>query len=359
MSRSRSSRSWRRRTSLAAMVSAAALTPFVAPAVSAGATAPHTASHSGFAQVNLVSDVPGLAQVTDFRMSNPWGITMGPSTPLWVNNDNTATSQVWAGANGKDPISLKLTVQTPADPTGIAFNGTGAFAAKQGNTSVPTLFLFNGQDGYTSGWGPTATPPTMAVPTNFVRDNGYLGMAVATTPSGPRMYVTSFAGVQVFDGSFHQIQSSTAFIDPQVPAGLAPYNVAVLGNRVFVTYAVPGGGPGGAIAVFTFKGRFLRQLSADPHLVAPWGITAAPPHWTHLGGRLLVGNVDDGRISVFSRTTGAFKGQLRDSHGNVIVNDGLWGLAFGNGVTGTPQDLLFAAGIDGYAHGLLGMIHHN
>lgn len=55
--------------------------------------------------------------------------------------------------------------------------------------------------------------------------------------------------------------------------------------------------------------------------------------------------------------TGAFKGQLTDASGKVIVNEGLWGLAFGNGATGTPRDLLFAAGIDGYAHGLFGLIH--
>jgi uncharacterized protein (TIGR03118 family) len=335
------------------MVGAAALTALVVPAGSATAS-----GSSGFAQVNLVSDVPGLAQVTDFRVSNPWGITLGPSTPLWINNDNTATSEIWAGANGTDPLTRKLVVQTPADPTGIAFNSTGAFGATQNGASVPTLFLFNGQDGYTSGWGPTAAPPTEAIPTNFVRDNGYLGMAVATTPHGPRMYATSFAGVQIFDGTFHQLIRPHAFIDPKVPAGLAPYNVAVLGNRVYVTYASPSGGPGGAVAIFYFTGTFIRQLTADSHLNAPWGITRAPRHWGSFGTRLLIGNVNDGRISAFDNA-GHFKGQLKDGTGKVIENSGLWGLTFGNGVTGTPQDLLFAAGIDGYAHGLLGMIHPN
>jgi uncharacterized protein (TIGR03118 family) len=359
MSRSSVSRSWRRRTGVAAMISAAALTPFIAPVGTAGAAPAPAASHSGFSQVNLISDVPGLAQVTDFRVSNPWGITMGPTTPLWVNNDNSATSQIWAGANGHDPLTLKLTVQTPALPTGIAFNPTHAFAAKQNGSTVPTLFLFNGQDGYTSGWGPTANPPTMAIPTKFVRDNGYLGMAVANTPSGPRMYVASFAGMQIFNGRFRQIHRPNAFIDPKVPAGLAPYNVAVIGHRVFVTYASPEGGPGGAVAVFSFTGHFLRQLTANSHLNAPWGITVAPKHWGQFGRAVLVGNVNDGRISAFSRKTGAFRGQLKDGHGNVIVNSGLWGLRFGNGITGTPRDLLFAAGIDGYSHGLVGMIHPN
>jgi uncharacterized protein (TIGR03118 family) len=355
MSHFSKSATWRRRSGVATMVAAAALTTLVVPGGSATAAAPPT----GFTQVNLISDVPGLAQVTDFRVSNPWGITMGPTTPLWVNNDNTATSQVWAGANGTDPLSLKLTVQTPALPTGIAFNSTGAFAAKQNGTTVPTLFLFNGQDGYTSGWGPTANPPTMAIPTNFVRNNGYLGMAVASTSHGPRMYVASFAGVQVFDGDFKQLNKPHAFNDPKVPAGLAPYNVAVIGGRLFVTYANPQGGPGGAIAEFTLTGGFIRQLTANSHLNAPWGLAVAPKHWGHFGTMLLVGNVNDGRISAFSRSTGAFRGQLKDGHGKVIENSGLWGLMFGNGVTGTPRDLLFAAGIDGYSHGLVGMIHPN
>ncbi len=74
---------------------------------------------------------------------------------------------------------------------------------------------------------------------------------------------------------------------------------------------------------------------------------------------LLVGNVDNGRISAFKLSTGALKGQLRKADGKLIVNNGLWGIQFGNGRTGTPRDLLFAAGIDDYLHGLFGLIHPN
>jgi uncharacterized protein (TIGR03118 family) len=346
----------RRSASLGLLVSVTTITAFLAPAGIATASGAH-----GFTQVNLVSDVPGLAKITDFRVSNPWGIALGAATPLWVNNNNTATSEVYAGANGVNPLTLALVVQTPAGPTGIAFNSTGAFAAHQNGSTVPTLFLFNGFDGYTSGWGPTASPITNAIPTHFVRTNGYLGMAVANTPQGPRLYAATFSGrIQVFNGNFRQLSTPHAFIDPMVPPGLAPYNVAVFGNRVYVTYANASGGPGpGAIAVFRLNGVFIRQLTADRHLVSPWGLAMAPAHWGNFGNMLLVGNVDNGRISAFDPTTGAFKGQLTDGSGHVIVNNGLWGLAFGNGQTGTPQDLLFAAGIDNYAHGLIGLIHPN
>jgi uncharacterized protein (TIGR03118 family) len=140
---------------------------------------------------------------------------------------------------------------------------------------------------------------------------------------------------------------------------LAPYNVAVLRGLIYVTYADPNGGPGGAIATFHFDGSFIKQLTANSHLNAPWGITIAPKAWGGFGGDLLVGNVNDGRISAFTVSTGAFKGQLKNAKGHVIANSGLWGLTFGNGQTGTPRDLLFVAGIDGYAHGLFGKITPN
>lgn len=344
----------RRRLVAAVLVAAFSVGGALAPSGSARAAAP-----PGFAQVNLVSDVPGLAQITDFRVSNPWGIALGPETPLWINNNNTATSEVYAGANGTDPLALKLVVQTPAGPTGIAFNSTGAFAAQQNGATVPTFFLFNGFDGYTSAWGPTANPVTEAIPTNFDRTDGYLGMAVATAPGGPRMYTTSFQGrIEVFNGNFKELSTPTKFVDPGI-VGLVPYNVAVFGQRVYVSYATPDGSPGGAISVFRLNGDLVRTLSTDSRLNAPWGMAMSPPHWGKFGNMLLVGNVNDGRISALDPLTGAFRGQLRDSSGKAIVNSGLWGLAFGNGKTGTPQDLLFAAGIDNYTHGLFGLIHPN
>ncbi len=51
-------------------------------------------------------------------------------------------------------------------------------------------------------------------------------------------------------------------------------------------------------------------------------------------------------------------GTLRRPHGGPVVIDGLWGLRFGNGVTGARNALLFSAGPDGEAHGLLGELRH-
>jgi uncharacterized protein (TIGR03118 family) len=340
-------------------VVARALSATVVVAVLLPAGVAPAANPIGYNQVNLVSDVPGLAHITDFRVANTWGLALGPTTPLWINNDDTATAEVYAGANGHDPLSLKLVVQLPASPTGIVFNPTSAFRIQQGTTTVPSFFIFNGQDGYTSAWGLAVNPPTSAVPMSFFRQRGYLGLAVARTPAGPRLFAADFRGmIDIFDGHFKLLSVPGAFVDPGVPAGMGPYNVTVFGSRVFVTYASPNG-PGGAIDVYDLSGTFIRRLATGGPLNAPWGMAMAPAHWGRFGGMLLVGNVNDGRINAFDPTTGAFRGVVRDSNGSPIVNSGLWGLVFGNGQTGTPRDLLFGAGIDGYSHGLVGMIRPN
>jgi hypothetical protein len=37
-----------------------------------------------FAQTNLVSNISGLATLTDPNLKNPWGVSHGPGTPFWV-----------------------------------------------------------------------------------------------------------------------------------------------------------------------------------------------------------------------------------------------------------------------------------
>ena len=63
-----------------------------------------------------------------------------------------------------------------------------------------------------------------------------------------------------------------------------------------------------------------------------------------------------GHINVYSPSTGAHLGQLRQVNGRPIVIDGLWGLRFGNGNAAQTGQLLFSAGPDGESHGLLGKI---
>jgi uncharacterized protein (TIGR03118 family) len=351
-------RSGRRRAGVAVVAGAAVVGGVLAPVGTA------TAAADGFTQVNLVSDIPGMAQVTDPLVRNPWGVAMGPTTPLWVVNNVTGTTEVFAGANGTDPISsTRLTVKLPAEPTGIAFNpaaGTDAFSVFQGGAKRQTFFLFDTISSRVSAWGPTFDPITSSKTASFVRTHIYLGMAAAMTQFGPRLFLAdAVGGIDVLGPHYRILPASRKFQDRTLPKGLSPYGVSVFGDKVYVTYAAAPGVPAkvqGAIDVFSLGGRLIHRLHTGGPLNAPWGMAIAPAHWGRFGGTLLVGNVNNGQINAFNPTTGRFLGTLRDSAGRPIANPGLWGLEFGNGVTGTPRTLIFAAGIRGYQHGLIGII---
>ena len=82
------------------------------------------------------------------------------------------------------------------------------------------------------------------------------------------------------------------------------------------------------------------------------GRTSAP-----FSNALLVGNFGDGKINAFDPTTGAFLGTLTKADGTPIAIDGLWGIAFGNGINGQPTNtLFFAAGPADESNGVYGRI---
>jgi uncharacterized protein (TIGR03118 family) len=312
----------------------------------------------GYAEVPLVSDITGLGAVTDAHTVNPWGIAFGPTTPLWVANNGTASSTLYAGANGTAPLAqLPLVVSTPPAPTGVVFNTTTKFVVN----GAPARFIFVTLGGQIAAWTftPPATPPTSATVVKSKAGAVFTGAALAQTSRGARLYVADAAGgkVRVYNGAWHHVRTIR---DRTMPAPLAPYNVAVLRDRLYVSYAVPEGvetsGPEGAIDVFTLRGHFLRRLVIGDPLSGPWGMVIAPERFGRFSGDLLVGNEDGGQINAFDVRTGHFEGGLATPDGTPIAHDGMWGLAFGNGVIGTPTTLIFAAGIGEYEHGLVGAI---
>jgi len=116
-------------------------------------------------------------------------------------------------------------------------------------------------------------------------------------------------------------------------------------------------GPGnGFVDVYTNDGVLVHRLITGGDLNSPWGLAIAPRGFGPFGGDLLVGNFGDGAIHAYGPNSGDEHGQLMNRDGNPILINGLWGLRFGNGVTGTPNDLLFTAGIGDESHGLFGEI---
>jgi uncharacterized protein (TIGR03118 family) len=339
----------------------------LAPAAHAGAKQPGNAYH----QTNLVSDLPGLAQLTDPDLVNPWGLAAGPTTPAWVADNGTGKATIYPGfVNGSPIVKAGLVVSIPGGaPTGQVFNPTPGFVVHSGTSSGPALFIFDSEAGLVTGWNPGVPPPppsTQAQVGASVPDAIYKGLAIASTADGTFLYGANFhqGRIDVFDSSFNLVHLSGSFADPQIPAGFAPFNVQELGGLLYVAYAKQDAdredevaGPAlGFVDVYSTSGHLLRHLIEHGQLNAPWGLVLAPAGFGRFSGALLVGNFGNGRINAYNPTTGEFLGRLRHEDGSPIQIDGLWALRFGNGVTGTPSTLLFTAGIDDEAHGLFGAI---
>jgi hypothetical protein len=107
-----------------------ALATTAVAALSGGGTAGASAMHHGYRQTNLVSDIPGRAQLTDPNLVNPWGLAAGPTTPLWVADNGPGLATLYAGGTGGAPFSivpLVFTVPMGA-PTGQVFNASNGCA---------------------------------------------------------------------------------------------------------------------------------------------------------------------------------------------------------------------------------------
>ena len=356
----------RLRSALALGVVAALLA--LAPAAPAAASHPRNAYH----QTNLVSDLPGLAQLTDPDLVNPWGLAAGPTTPAWVADNGTDKATIYPGfVNGSPIQKAGLVVNIPGGaPTGQVFNPTPGFVVHDGAASGAALFLFDSEAGLVTGWNPGVPPPppsTQAQVGAGVPDAIYKGLAIATTAAGAFLYGADFhhGRIDVFDQGFNRVHLSGRFRDRELPDGFAPFNIQELGGRLYVAYAKQDAaredevaGPGlGFVDVYSTSGHLLRRLVRRGQLNAPWGLVRAPASgFGRFSGALLVGNFGDGRINAYDPSDGAFLGRLRHEDGSPIEIEGLWALRFGNGVTGTPTTLLFTAGIDDEAHGLFGAI---
>src|SRR3954453_2546807 len=100
---------------LTAGAATAAVLVLVVAARPAGATGvAHDHGPVAFQVTNLVADQPGVAPLTDPDLVNPWGLALGPATPLWVSDAETGVSTIYRGAVDGSPFTkVPLTVSIP------------------------------------------------------------------------------------------------------------------------------------------------------------------------------------------------------------------------------------------------------
>ena len=347
----------------------------------------HHAVQTTFIQTNLISDGFVTAQTTDPNLINPWGVSFSPTSNFWISDNGTGLSSVDKVSGGNVTLNAISAVTIPpaspggdpSSPTGQVFNSFASSGAFKLSNGSPALFLFATEDGTISGWNPAATTQAlMAVNESQDPSAGdktlglgavYKGLAIAQTINGPMLYAANFrhGTVDVFDQNFNQVMS---FTDPHLPPGFAPFNVQVLNDKLFVTFAkqdatkhddVADAG-NGFVDEFDLQGHLEERVASHGPLDSPWGLAIAPASFGGFAGDLLVGNFGDGTIDAFDTHGDDFKfmGRLLGADGKPISIGDLWALTPGNGASGgDPNTLYFTAGLQDEAHGLFGSLTPN
>lgn len=330
---------------------------------------------AGYVQTNLVSNVPGLASITDPLLANPWGLARSGTSPFWTSNQATNSSTLYAVTGGTNVtrvtavnangfVGIPTTGSGPQGPTGQVNNtNTASFQLTPGNPGTSARFIFSDLNGTISGWaGGLASTVKVTTPGAV-----YTGLAINT--AGTRLYAVDSAGgrVDVFDSSFAPVASAGTFTDPGVPAGYVPFNVQNVGGRIYVTYAPAGlaeqrnaTAGQGFVSAFDENGAFLQTVVSGNQLAAPWGLALAPAGFGEFGGDLLVGNFSfvASVINAFDAVTGAFQGSIPIDPGVGNTPGGLWGFMFGSGAGngGSANALYVLDGINGERDGLFAAI---
>src|SRR5215813_876681 len=203
----------------------------------------------GYRTTGLASDSPG-ANHTSPTLLNPWGIAFLPGGNFFIA-ENAAGSVDSYDANG----NLLATVAIPAPP-----GGTAALSNPTGIVAIPDSVPFFGSRGFEflvaadngTIWGFSLADGIPQAATKFVDKSStparYTGLAVLSPDCcGTFLAVANFGegNIDLFMRSGDPLSLSpaieNAFVDPNLPAGFSPFNIQLIGNQAFVTYALKDG----------------------------------------------------------------------------------------------------------------------
>src|SRR5262245_14767042 len=219
---------------------------------------------ANFLQTNLVSDLPGLAQLQDPTLKNAWGISLSPNGgAFWVSSNGGGVSELYLGDVNGNPISAPFKVTIPGgSPTGQVFNpnqpvmangNSTDFSVTDGMNTAASVFIFASRTGAITGWNPGVGAPIQTpfgmlsgiAEVGFQANDGaiYDGLAIGDVGGAHFLYAADFHNgkIDVIDGQFQQVALGTQgfgmFADPNLPQGFAPFNIQNIGGKLFVTYA--------------------------------------------------------------------------------------------------------------------------
>jgi len=204
-----------------------------------------TAQTVGYRQTNLTSNLPNVANNVRPGLVNPWGIAFLPGQPFFIadNKFGLVTSHDTTGFSvAPGGFTVPNAAGTGFDhPTGIVADPNSSF----GGPSLVKPFILVTDEGTMFTWGPDARgdlpPQATLVRNDSSRGSVYKGVAILNSSlTATALAVTDFHGgfIETYLPGFAPVALPGSFVDPNLPAGYAPFGIQVMGSQVFVTYAV-------------------------------------------------------------------------------------------------------------------------
>lgn len=306
----------------------------------------------------------------DPKLVNPNGLVATPDGRLTVANRGSATLTQYNSAgvqqpSAASPLVVSIAGATPGTagmPTALVAHAGNGFPLSVNGKSYPSRFIAATNDGAIAGFNPAAGNSAVIAVNHASTGDVFTGLA---TLNG-RLFAADFhnSRIEVFDSSFNPLTlRSTAFHDPEVPAGYAPFGVSALRGKIYVTYArqdsaaaAPNSGPAqGIIDTYSAGGQLLKRVATGGDLNSPWGLAIAPQSWGVFKNDLVVANVGDGSISLYTPKN-VFIEQLPSSTSisGILQIDNLWGLS--PGVGKSSNTLFFVSAPNTSQDGVLGAL---
>lgn len=169
---------------------------------------------------------------------NPWGISFVPGQDFWIANNNSGTSTLYDAKGNKDGALVVTIPGAAKNPNGNCSPGcpTGNVSNPNGTYFGGGQFIFDTEDGIVANWTGASNTATVVFD-NSASGAVYKGLALL---NGTFLLAANFNSgkVDVLDRNFNLTSLSGSFTDPKLPAGFAPHGIHVIGNQIYVAYAM-------------------------------------------------------------------------------------------------------------------------
>ena len=387
----------------------AALAPLL-QACGGGGGGETVSPNNGYKQTNLVATSAKYSPlIVQPGLVDAWGVANRPAGAgghFWVTASGVSYEYVGdvngtpLHTDGLAEVALPASSAGEGASNGVVFNTGSNFVITQahanGAITAPAKFLFCSDNGVLSAWTERLRPdggydrPTDSITVLDDSEGGSSFFGLAILPGMDGLLLNDFGAnptprLRYINANLVEEPIGTRFANPFVAASgfkvgdLVPFNVhtVTIGGvaSVFVMYvntsfdpdhpgqllpAVEDAGRGrGRLVQYTPAGQLVAVWDDRGALNGPWGVAIAPANFGPFSNQLIVGNFSDGTLVGFDVTTRRATEYMRDTAGNKVVIQGLWGLLFGNGQSlGDSNALYFGAGPEDETAGIFGSLRY-